>query len=318
METRANYVLIGSFTLLAIAGIFAFVIWLAQFEFNRQYHYYEIHFDGSVSGLGKAADVRYNGLKVGQVRQMRLNPADPSQVIVVIEVNSDFPVYQNAIATMEYQGLTGVAYVEISGPIGGGQLLKAKAGQEYPVIVSQPSNFQELFSGAPDLIKGGTELVAQLSKLVNEKNRDSISQILANAADITGEISNKSGDLGQFLVTLKDTSKQVGDAAGSINTLAANLNGSVDTNLKPMLGDARDAVKSADLLFADLNDLVSRNQDAVDLFASDGLVQFTRLMVEGRQFVANLSRLVEQIENNPARFFLGTQDSEFTPNEKHK
>ncbi len=77
-------------------------------------------------------------------------------------------------------------------------------------------------------------------------------------------------------------------------------------------------MKSADLLFADLNDLVSRNQDAVDLFASDGLVQFTRLMVEGRQFVANLSRLVERVENNPARFFLGTQDSEFTPNEKHK
>ncbi len=201
METRANYVLIGSFTLLAIAGIFAFVVWLAQFEFNRQYHYYEIHFAGSVSGLGKAADVRYNGLKVGQVREMELNPADPSQVIVIIEVNSDFPVYQNAIATMEYQGLTGVAYVEISGPIGGGELLKAKAGQQYPIIASQQSNFQELFSGAPDLIKGGTALVAELSKLVNEKNRDSISQILANTAVITGEVSNKSKDLGAFLVT---------------------------------------------------------------------------------------------------------------------
>ena len=318
METRANYVLIGSFTLLVIAGIFAFVVWLAQFEFNRQYHYYEIHFDGSVSGLNKAADVRYNGLKVGQVRQMRLNPADPSQVIVLIEVNSDFPIYRNAIATMEYQGLTGVAYVEISGPIGGGELLKATDGEQYPLIASQPSNFQELFSGAPDLIKGGTVLVGELTKLVNDKNRDSISQILANAATITSEVSNKSGDLGAFLVTLKDTSKEIGGAATSINSLAGKLDSSVDTDMKPMLSDARDAVKSADLLFADLNDLVSRNQDAVDLFASDGLVQFTRLMIEGRQFVSNLSRLVERVENNPARFFLGTQDSEFTPDEKHK
>ncbi|HKJ75213.1 MAG TPA: MlaD family protein [Alphaproteobacteria bacterium] len=317
METRANYVLIGSFTLLVIAGIFAFVVWLAQFEFNRQYHYYEIHFSGSVSGLSQAADVRYNGLKVGQVSSMRLNPADPSQVIVVIEVNSDFPVYQNAIATMEYQGLTGVAYVEISGPIGGGSLLKAKQGQEYPVIASQPSNFQELFSGAPDLIKGGISLIGKLDKLVNEKNRKSFSQLLANAATISGNLSEHSQDFGQFLSSLQDTSKQVGGAAQSINTLASSLNGSVDTELKPMLGDARSAAKSADLLFADLNDLVQRNQDAVDVFASDGLVQFTRLMTETRQLVSNLSRLVDRIESDPARFFLGKQDSEFTPNEKH-
>jgi phospholipid/cholesterol/gamma-HCH transport system substrate-binding protein len=316
METRANYVMIGSFTLLAIAALFAFVIWLAQFEFNRQYHYYEIHFDGSVSGLGQAADVRYNGLKVGQVRSMQLNPADPSQVIVVIEVNSDFPIYQNAIATMEYQGLTGVAYVEISGPIGGGPLLAASAGQEYPIITSQPSNFQELFSGAPDLIKGGTALVVELTKLVNDQNRQSITRILADTAEITGQISTRKEDFGQFLSSLKDTSQEIGVAAKSVNALAANVNGSVDTELRPALTDARNAAKSADILFADLNDLVSRNQDAVDVFASDGLGQFTRLMVETRQFVSNLSRLVERVESDPARFFLGTQDSEFNPNEK--
>ncbi len=317
METRANYVLIGGFTLAVIVGIFAFVIWLAQFEFNRQYHYYQIHFDGSVSGLSKAADVRYNGLKVGQIRSMRLNPNDPSQVIVTIEVNSDFPVYQNAIATMEYQGLTGVAYVEISGPIGGGKLLEAKQGEQYPVIASQPSNFQELFTGAPDLIKGGTVLVGELTKLVNEQNRAAFSKILANTATVTDEFAARSNDFGQFLSSLKDTSHQVGDAAHSINGLAQNLNGSVDTELKPALADARGAARSADLLFADLNDLVQRNEDAVDVFASDGLVQFSRLMVEGRQLVANISRLVERVESDPARFFLGTQDSEFTPNEKH-
>jgi phospholipid/cholesterol/gamma-HCH transport system substrate-binding protein len=317
METRANYALIGGFTLAVILGIFAFVIWLTQFEFNRQYHYYEIHFDGSVSGLGKAADVRYNGLKVGQIRSMRLNPNDPSQVIVLIEVNSDFPVYQNAIATMEYQGLTGVAYVEISGPIGGGKLLEAKQGQQYPVIVSQPSNFQELFSGAPDLIKGGTVLVGELNKLVNDQNRAAVTKILANAATVSDEFAARSGDFGQFLSSLKDTSHEVGGAAHSINGLAQNLNGSVDTELKPALADARGAARSADSLFADLNDLVQRNEDAVDVFASDGLVQFSRLMVESRQMVANVSRLIERIESDPARFFLGTQDSEFKPNEKH-
>ncbi len=121
---------------------------------------------------------------------------------------------------MEYQGLTGVAYVEISGPIGGGKLLEAKQGQQYPVIASQPSNFQELFSGAPDLIKGGTVLVGELTKLVNEKNRAAFSKILANTATVTDEFAARSNDFGQFLSSLKDTSHQVGGAAHSINGLA--------------------------------------------------------------------------------------------------
>ena len=85
METKANYILIGAFTLIGILIGFGFVLWLAKVEVDRQYAYYDILFD-NVSGLSEAGDVRYNGLPVGQVVELRLAPQDPSKVLVRIEV----------------------------------------------------------------------------------------------------------------------------------------------------------------------------------------------------------------------------------------
>lgn len=311
METRANYILIGVFTVLLTLGVVGFVVWLAKIELDREFNYYEIHFAGSVSGLSKAGDVRYNGLKVGQIVNMTLHPKDPGKVVVLIEVESDFPVHENAIASMEYQGITGISYVEISGALGGGKLLAAKPGEEYPVIPSQPSNFQELFSGAPDLIKSGIELLNKLNKLVNEENRESIANILNNAETITGAVAAKSSELQGFIANLESATLQVRETAASIDALAQTLDKSASANLDPLLADARETAQSANRLVSNLDDMVARNQEAVDVFASDGLTQFTRLMVEARQFIANLSRLVSRIESDPARFLFGTQDAEF-------
>ncbi len=135
MEIRANFLLIGAFTLFGILGSLGFFLWLAKVEVDRQYAYYDILFE-DVSGLGEAGSVRYNGLPVGQVVWLSLDRADPSKVRVRIEIDAGAPVKTDTVVTLELQGVTGVSYVSLAGGSPGAGRLQAAPGEDVPVIVA--------------------------------------------------------------------------------------------------------------------------------------------------------------------------------------
>jgi len=139
METRANYVAVGAFVLVVLAGIMVSVLWLARAQFATEYQYFETHLAGSVSGLGDGAPVRLNGIQVGRVARIELDPEDPKLVTLVLQVSKAIEIHADAVASLESQGLTGVSYVEISGGTLSSPPLTAAAGQRYPVIASRPS-----------------------------------------------------------------------------------------------------------------------------------------------------------------------------------
>lgn len=114
METRANYILIGAFTLLSILGTLAFFIWLASVQVNKQYQSYGILFE-DVSGLDPSGDVSFNGISVGRVIGLRIAEEDPSKVFTTIEIEAATPIRSDTIAQLQSQGVTGVAYISLSG-----------------------------------------------------------------------------------------------------------------------------------------------------------------------------------------------------------
>ena len=113
METRANYVLIGVCTLIAIVLGLGFFVWLAKFQIDRQYAYYDVFFD-NVSGLNRAAEVRYSGLTVGSVQTLDLADNRQGLVRVRIEVAADTPITEGATAQLQAQGVTGQSFVSIT------------------------------------------------------------------------------------------------------------------------------------------------------------------------------------------------------------
>ena len=115
METRANYVLIGVFTLAVVFGAFGFVWWLERAGEGGGRKSYEIVFDSSVSGLRPGAPVHFNGIRVGEVGALRLDSTDPRKVVVTVSVASAVPVRADTRASLEYQGLTGIASVAMAG-----------------------------------------------------------------------------------------------------------------------------------------------------------------------------------------------------------
>jgi len=243
METRANYVLIGAFTLAAIIGALGFFLWLAKVEVDRQYAYYDILFD-SVSGLSEAGDVRYNGLPVGQVIRLALDRNDPSKVRVRIEIDADTPVKTDTIATLELQGVTGVSYVDLTGGTPDAQRLVTAPGEAVPLIQSQPSAIQSLFTGAPELLSKAISLLEKLNTAVSPDNQAAFSHILANLDSASGELDNTLKDFSSLSTNLSEAAGTIADfthrlepvADASVNTLKT-----VDETLKT----ARTAIEAA-------------------------------------------------------------------------
>ena len=139
METRANYVLIGAFTLAVIAGVFGFIYWFQNIGGSGERLRYSIVFDGSVSGLRTGASVLFNGIRVGEVTGLRLDPSKPKQVVAMLSVDKSVTVREDTRIGLEFQGLTGIASVSL---IGGDPAAKAVAGvgagETPPVMMAPP------------------------------------------------------------------------------------------------------------------------------------------------------------------------------------
>ena len=165
METRAHYVAIGSFTLLVITAAFAFVFWFRGTDGRGTTTNYRIVFTGSVSGLSKGSLVMYNGLKVGEVTSLSLMADDPSRVVAVATVDASTPMNTDTKARLEFQGLTGVASIQLSGGGPNSQKLVSADPSKPPIIYADRSDFQDLLESAQRLAKKAEDVLTQADRL---------------------------------------------------------------------------------------------------------------------------------------------------------
>src|SRR5580658_3807640 len=156
METRANYVAVGAFVLILLAGSFVAMIWLLRVQFRTEYSYFETHFEGPVTGLGKGAPARLNGIEVGRVQEIEFDPDDPKLVVVILQLRAALVIHSDAVASLETQGLTGVSYVEITGGTKESPPLEAKEGRRYPIIASNRPPFRRSSTGRPKCWPGSS------------------------------------------------------------------------------------------------------------------------------------------------------------------
>lgn len=207
METRAHFIMIGVFTILGIVGGLGFFLWLASVQIDRQYAQYGVLFD-NVSGLDQSADVLFNGVAVGSVTGIRIWENDPSKVFVALEIDATTPVAIDTIARLESQGVTGVAYIALSGGAPGAALL-TPAPSGPPIITSRQSSFQSLVSSAPDLIEDAAMIIAQLEELTGPENQNQVRRILENVANATAGLDQALTDFSDISDRLRTATTQI-------------------------------------------------------------------------------------------------------------
>jgi phospholipid/cholesterol/gamma-HCH transport system substrate-binding protein len=305
METRANYVAVGSFVLLLLVGVMAAVLWLAQAQFREEYKYYRSFFLGPVTGLGNGAPVRLNGIEVGRVTRLELDVDNAKQVVVTMEIRSEVLIRADAEASLETQGLTGVAYVEIDGGTQASPPLEPKADHKYATIKSKPSSLQRVFNSAPELLAKLVEIGDRLSLLLDDKNRQAIADTLANVRDTTAVFQHRAADMDQVIA---DTAKTMHNLAAASDKLEATL-GKADGAVKDLDG----LLQAANKLTADLDAIASDNRKPFNDFANTGLPQVTQLLGELRTLTASLTRVSSELERDPSRLLTGDRRQGYTP-----
>ncbi|MHA1600015.1 MAG: MlaD family protein [Alphaproteobacteria bacterium] len=335
METRANYLMVGTFVLALAVGLVVFVLWLAKFQFDTEFARYDIVFKDSVTGLRIGSPVRYSGVRVGEVTAMRLDGDQPDQVLVTIEIDAKTPVRSDSLATLEIEGLTGGLYVLLSGGSPEAPPLTAASGQKRPVIAARPSSLQQVLAGAPELVESVNLLLVRANDLLNAENRGHISSGLANLDTLTSSLAARSGDIGQVLqdasatmANLRDATETLGDLAETLKsdsgklveradaTLAAigGMAETVDTEVtatageaRALIGDLRGTAGRLGGMSEELSAMIAENREPISDFTATGLSELTGLLVEMRELVLALNRATTEIQRDPARFFFGNQ-----------
>lgn len=234
MEIKSNNVLVGTFALLAVLGIFGFLLWLGQLQVNKSYSYYEVVFQGSVSGLKTSSAVQYNGLPIGTVTDLHLSEDDPNKVVALLQIDPRTPVKTDLIARLQMSGITGVAQIEITGGSPESGPLLAHEEGHYPVIQSAQSALQELQTTGPEMIQNANKLILQISALV-EQNQEAVKASLDHLDAITGTVAANTGQITEAIASLNEASK-------NFDTLTKNTNQLVNVDAHALVAEARQAV----------------------------------------------------------------------------
>ena len=223
MERNANYALVGLISAIVSVGMVVFVVWLAGNGFSQSTDTYDILFKGPVRGLSQGAEVHFNGIKVGDVRRIYLEPKDATMVIAEVRVTSDVPIRQDSVATLEPQGITGVNYIQIGAGTPSKPLLKdvTPAG-ETPVIHTRADALTSLLGGAGGIVQKAGETLDRVNLILSDQNIKTIGDSLTDVKTITGELAKRKAIFADAQKTISDADSavlQVRDLAKSSDNL---------------------------------------------------------------------------------------------------
>ena len=221
METKANYTVIGLFTLAVVIGVFGFVYWFQNIGGTGERAFYRVKFEGSVSGLRTGASVLFNGIRVGEVTGLTLNSQRPKEVTANISIDKSVVVRSDTEIGLEFQGLTGIAALSLKG---GSPSMPALVGAKDnpPELTAPPGATQDVTQAARDTLRRFDDFIAENQKAFHSaldnidkftgalaRNSDRIDKIAEGLQGLAGGEDGKSGD--------------INEAARSIRTLAENL-----------------------------------------------------------------------------------------------
>ncbi len=299
MERNANYALVGLiFTVLLIATI-VFVLWLTNFAFSQRYDTYDVIFHGPISGLSRGGDVQFNGIKVGEVSDITLDPNDPNLVHAMARVRSDTPVRQDSLASLEPQGITGVTFIQITAGTRTLPLLKDVTPPGKPLVIqSKPGALSGLLAGGGDVMQRAVETLNRINRVLSDDNIKRFSDTMDNVRDVTAELRKRKAIIGDADEAIKDADT----AVRQVTSVAKTAQGLLDANGKPMLTKITDAATQIEGAASDLRGMIAKLKQPTSDFATNGLPQVTRAIASLQSATEHLDHLIAEVEANPRGF----------------
>lgn len=295
METKANYVLIGVFVLAIIAAVFGFVFWFQNTGTGGERNHYRVVFENSVSGLRTGASVLFNGIRVGEVNDLRLNPERPKQVVAYISVDKSVAIRPDTRVAIEFQGLTGIAAIGLSGGSADKTPLAGTKADPATLNGSQGMT-QDVTQGARDVLQRIDEFIAE--------NRGPFNNTLKNLESFSGSLSKNSvqidetlKNIQEFSAVMKKNSEKIDHIVSNLETLTGGPDGKT--------GDVAETIRSLRDLSANLDKRTETITEGINKLTATGTRQIDSIGREFRQTLNTIERAARNIDQNPSRLLFG-------------
>jgi phospholipid/cholesterol/gamma-HCH transport system substrate-binding protein len=318
MERKAHYALIGTFVLVSLTALLAFTAWLSDAQFDKKYDNYEISFRGGVQGLSEGTEVRFNGLKVGDITELRIDPNDNNSVIVDIQVVSNTPVDFESIGRMEPLGLTGLNYIQIipGGP--NSRLIKNSTDKDPFRLKGEASRIDLLLGSGGTVMESSQAALARINAVMTPEAIMDFHEILNNLKVITNNFVDLKVDpeiFNRTMQSIEQASSDVSLAADAVDLAAKDFDVLIENDVRTVLDRSKISMEKLDktlvaieALSKDSNQLITDGRDAINRLSNSGLTDLEETIDSIRRAVLGLESILINFEQNPAAFIVGVSE----------
>ncbi len=327
MNSKVNYTLVGIFVLFSMAMIAFFIFWLSQPIDKQEMKYYKINFTESVSGLNIDSPVKYRGVTIGQVKEMRINPENIETIEVLVLVEKDAPVKVDTVAKLKAQGITGLSFVDLSEGSKESACLTDISDEKIPEISSVPSFLVRMEESFGSVSSNLMKTMQSLQHLMDTDNQERISRILEHTANTMERTERVLDD-----ATIEYFHQLVAHAASAMKKLDATmpkvdafLDNSVafEQNLSHSIHSMSTSIHSVSQSYLKLASSAKvfqeRNENgdySVKENVGAPMKQFELTMRELQQTMINLNEMLEQFGNSPSDMIFIHEEKYIGPGEK--
>ncbi len=273
METKASYIATGAFTIAVIFGVFGFIYWVQTGGASGDRAVYRVVFGGSVSGLHPGSSVLFDGMRVGEVTQLALDTHDPRKVDAFIAVDRGVPIRADTKVALDFQGLTGLAGVSLTGGSADAKPLADAAGGPPTLYVDR--------NASADVTQAARDVLSRIDGLVAD-NEEAMRSSLRNVESLTATLAQNSKRLDNVMTGLEhltgdnDNRGEIAEAASAIRKLAENLDKRTDEMATGLVR-----------------------------FSNSGLKEYEAFAVDGRKTLAELQKVIKSINEHPSQLIFG-------------
>lgn len=323
MENRLSYALVGLFVfILLLAGVFS-IIWLGNYSNEGTFKFYRVATTESVSGLNEKAPVKLNGVTIGEVRKITINPKNAEEVLVVIRVEESAPIKEDTYALIQAQGITGLSFIQLQGGTNEAKALKTGTkGDEYGIITSRPSTFSRLDKTITSVSTKAEHIFERAEEIMNEKNLKNLELILENSAKISSStaktletIEKNNKEISIILKQAVQFEKAAIEAATGVKEMSYALRHAIDTTGMDTMNAMKDATQSITTIVDRLDEKVQKGTFDIDLLVKENLIPMQSALDELRILSIESKSLIDHLNDSPSDLLFKATTIQKAPNE---
>ncbi len=316
MNNRVNYTLVGLSVLMGLGLMFGFAYWMSKPSTNEEMQKYLIYFDESVLGLNLDAPVKYRGITVGKVIQLQISPKNTEQVEVAVDIFKSTPIKENTVAKLTAQGITGLSYINLTQGKNNALPLKAKEGEEYPVIKTTPSFFEHFERSLGDVSSQLSETLYKTQKMLNDENQKQVGLLLKRTASIMDKLDG---------LLNKKTITHFQSSMNNLDTLTYkvdNLVPKIDTFIAKSI-EWEDSIDASFKAIKGTYFSMDNTMKNMAVSFSDSAITFEKLsytlnnmMLESQNVMIDVEDTLQEFKRNPSGIFYKKTEEKIAPGEK--